>query len=545
MVACFLLLALAALPAGQALHWATLRWQWPGLVYAADSVYGRLTVQANEGQRAFFQDGRLAFETQGTLAEEVVHFPLLAHPNPQRILLIGGGVAGDLREMLKHPTVDVTYVELDPLLIRAAQGHLPAQDGATLRDPRVSLVLADGRQYVMRCTQLADGEGVGKAPCRFDVVVLDLPEPSTGTLNRFYTREFFAEVRAVLNPGGILALGLPSAENYWSPELARRNASVYHTLRAVFSETLALSGEHSYFLASDTAIESDPGVLAQRLAERGIRTRQVTASYIRYVLTTDRFAQGEQELLDYRGVRLNTDLAPICYYYDLALWLSRFYPHLRGAYESASLAKLWWIIAPLLLVAALARWRRRWAVPTAVALMGLAQMALEVTILLSFQVLYGYVYAQVSVLVTAAMLGLALGGAAGNRVLGRGRVHAERGRTAKRVLLILQLAIAGCSGILLAALSLPVPHLLVPATVAALPFLALVSAFITGMAFPLALALVPESPGGAAGMLYGADLLGGCLGAVLGAVLMIPLLGIPQTCLFVVLVGLAGLLALL
>ncbi|MCP4589673.1 MAG: hypothetical protein GY842_02920, partial [bacterium] len=269
------------------------------------------TVQAHEGQRVFFENGLLAFETQGTFPEEVAHFPLLAHPDPREVLLIGGGVAGDAREILKHPTARVTYVELDPLLIEAARAHLPPGDAAVLDDPRVTLVLGDGRLYV---------KVVRRA---FDVVILDLPEPATGALNRFYTREFFAEARAALAPGGIFALGLPSAENYWSLELARRNGSVYHTLRAVFPEVLVLPGEHNFFLASDVPLATDPAVLAGRLGERSVETRWVTPAYVEYVFTTDRFATVQAELAATVGGRLNHDLTPTCYYYNLALWLSR------------------------------------------------------------------------------------------------------------------------------------------------------------------------------------------------------------------------------
>ena len=146
----FTLLAIVAFPAGQVLHSVTLSWQWSDLVFAADSAYGRLTVQARDGQRVFFENGLLAFETQGTFPEEVAHFPLLIHPYPQEVLLIGGGVAGDVREILKHPMSSVTYVELDPLLIEAAQAHLPSQDRAILMDARVTLVLTDGRLYVQK-----------------------------------------------------------------------------------------------------------------------------------------------------------------------------------------------------------------------------------------------------------------------------------------------------------------------------------------------------------------------------------------------------------
>jgi len=681
------LLLLASFPLGRALHAVTLRWQWSDLAFAADSPYGRLTVQARDGQRAFFENGLLAFETQGVFPEEVAHFPLLAHPDPRDVLLVGGGVAGDVREVLKHPTSRVTYVELDPLLIEAAQVHLPPEDAAVLKDPRVTLVLTDGRLYVKETQRT------------FDVVILDLPEPATGALNRFYTREFFAEVRAILNPGGIFALGLPSAENYWSPELARLNGSVYHTLRTAFPEVVALPGEHIFFLASDRPLETDPAVLARRLEERGVETRWVTPAYIEYVFTTDRFVQVQAELAAMAGVRLNRDLAPVCYYYDLVLWLSRFYPApgsgrgpiLRRAFENASLVNLWWVTVPLLLVVLLVRWRRGLrpeapaglAVPFAIAGIGLAEMMLEVVILFAFQVLHGTVYAQVSLIVTAFMAGLALGGAAGNRLVApplippvrgdrrpplvppvrgdrrpplippvrgdrrpplippvrgdrspplippvrgdrtpplippvrgdrrpplippvRGdrtppsvpSVRGDRNRS-RRALIAVQAAVAVYSAVFLLIFSLRVP---VPALV--FPLLALVAGVLTGMAFPLAVALTLPLPpptrgrgedasgppgtrgrgedasgppgtrvgregagelpgsqdlplparegqgeggvGRVAGLLYGADLVGGCLGALLGAVLFVPVLGIPQTCVAIVLVGLAGLLVL-
>jgi spermidine synthase len=488
-------------------------------------------VQARDGQRVFFQNGLLAFETQGTFPEEVAHFPLLAHPDPREVLLVGGGVAGDVREILKHPAAHVTYVELDPLLIEAARAHLPPEDGAVLDDPRVELILTDGRLYVKQARRT------------FDVVILDLPEPATGALNRFYTREFFEEVRAVLAPGGIFALGLPSAENYWSPELARRNGSVYHTLRAVFPQVVVLPGEHNFFLASDVGLETDPAVLARRLTWRGVETRWVTPEYVEYVFTTDRFAGVQAELADTAGVRHNRDLAPICYYYDLALWLSRFYPNLRGAFERAGLLSLWWVAAPLGLAVVLVRWRRReWSVPFAIATIGLAEMALEVVILFAFQVLHGTIYAQVSLIVTAFMAGLALGGAAGQRVAVSGHQLAGSGWGGRRALVAAQLGVAIYSGAFPLILSLSLP---ISAPALVFPLLALVAGGLTGMAFPLAVALMRGSPARAAGALYGADLVGGCLGALLGAVLFVPLLGIPQTCVAIALVGLAGLLALL
>lgn len=516
---------------GRVWHEATLRWQWPGLVFAADSPYGRLIIQARQSQRAFFENGLLAFETQGTFPEEMAHFPLLAHPHPCRALLIGGGVAGDLREILKHNLDNVTYVELDPLLIEAAQTYLSPQDAGVLNDPRVTLIFSDGRLYTKQNMN-------SPSPDTFDVIILDLPEPSTGALNRFYTQEFFGEIQAILRPGGIFALGLPSAENYWSPELARRNSSIYHTLKEVFPEIIVLPGEHNFFLASDTPLNVDPLVLAERLRQRDIATRWVTPDYIEYVFTTDRFAGVQQELEATTNVRLNRDLTPISYYYDLALWLSRFYPNLRGIFEGTDLFNLGWVMVPLVLLVTLVRWQRRWAIPFIIAGIGLTQMMLQLVILFAFQVLHGYVYAEVSLLVTTVMAGLAVGAAVSNRLLHRQLFVIERKRI-KQVLLVVQLFIIIYSGLLPFILQGPVP---IPSLV--FPLMALLAGFITGMAFPLAVELVQGNAGRIVGKLYGADLLGGCLGALLGVIVFIPVLGIPQTCAFIALVGLAGLLAL-
>jgi spermidine synthase len=528
------ILLLASFPLGRLFHTATLGWQWPDLAFAADSPYGRLTIQARDGQRAFFENGLLAFETQGTFPEEVVHFPLLAHPDPREVLLIGGGIAGDVREVLKHPNARVTYVELDPLLIEAARAYLPPEDAAVLDDPRVTLVLTDGRLYVQGATHT------------FDAIILDLPEPATGALNRFYTREFFAEARAILSPGGVFALGLPAAENYWSPEMARRNASVYWTLRDAFPQVVALPGEHVFFLASDIPLATDPTVLVERLDERGITTRWVTPEYIRYVYTTDRFASVRAELEGMADVRRNRDLAPICYYYDLALWLSRFYPaagseqvpNLRGAFERAGLVNLGWVAAPLAALVLLARWRRRMVVPLAVACAGLAGMTLEVIVLFAFQVLHGTLYARISLIVAASMAGLAVGSTVGNRVMPPLLSPPQAGgKSARRMLLAVLLAITLYSGLLLLILplSIPAPIFLL---------LAVAGGALAGMAFPLAMALTPGDAGHTAGRLYAADLAGSFLGALTGTAFLVPLLGLPQTCIAVALVGLAGLLML-
>jgi spermidine synthase len=479
------------------------------------------------------------FETQSTFPEEVIHFPLLEHPRPRTILLIGGGAGGSLREALKHPVDQVRYVELDPALIEAARSQLPPGDRAAFDDPRAVVTLVDGRLYVKTSNQ------------RFDVIIVDLPEPSTGQLNRFYTEEFFREAKALLNEGGILSLGLPAAENYLNPEIRRRNGSVYHTLRAVFPYVLVLPGDHNFFLASDAPLSTDPPVLIRRLKERNIATRYVHEAYITYIFTTDRFRSTQESLERAEPVKLNRDLVPICYFYDMVLWLSMFYSNLNDLFYAASLLNLPWLIVPAILMVLWLR-RRPLAVPIVIGLTGFAGITLEVVILLAFQSLRGYIYHEVSLIAAAFMLGTALGGAAMNQAL-------VRTSPTVRWLAVVQIAILlyaiALPTALAGAASLPLTRNLADLI---FPTLMGLAGFLGGLEFPVAVALTQGStrrvdapapildrgtPVGAvasvAGLLYGADLLGACFGAILASVLLIPLLGIPQTC------GIVGFLSLL
>ncbi len=277
--------------------------------------------------------------------------------------------------------------------------------------------------------------------------------------------------------------------------------------------------------------------MAQRLSDRGIDTRWVNASYLEYLFTTDRFRLTLSSLRDVTPVRQNHDLRPICYYYDMVLWLTRFYSNLRGFFYAASLLRLWWLAVPLLLLL-LFNWRfRSYAVPTVIALTGFAEMTVEIVVLLAFQALRGYVYHEVALITAAFMVGTASGGATMNALLRRAALE-QRSVTPRTVFMSLQ------GGVFVYTLSLP--FLLtalsdMPLFDLLFPLLALVAGLLGGMEFPLAVSLTRGTVGRVAGWIYGSDLVGACGGALLTSALLIPVLGIPQTCYALSLSALAGL----
>jgi spermidine synthase len=403
-------------------------------------------------------------------------------------------------------------VELDPLVIETGRRFLPEH----FADPRIHVIATDARQFVRQTTN------------RYDVVILALPDPSTAQLNRFFTVEFFSGVKRVLADGGVLSFALGRYENYVSPELAQLLASAHRSLKPSFASILALPGGRVFFLASDGPLFGD---IAARVEAQGVPTKLVNRHYLDAMLTADRMADIQRAVS--QPAALNRDFSPMLYFYHLRHWMSQFTLSF-GALQAVLL---------LLLLVYLIRLRGPALVLFA---SGFAGSALEVVLLLAFQVLCGSVYHQVGVIVTVFMAGLALGALMANRSLdGRDalpRVLADRQvgptwRMGGGVKCLRYLAFA------IAALALLLPALLfslnrlssaVPAFVviqAVIALLTLILAVLVGAQFPLANRLQFDGTATGVSRLYTADFVGASLGALLASTLLIPLIGVMGVCL--------------
>jgi spermidine synthase len=465
------------------------------VVYRANSPYGRLIVCDSSGLLTFYENGVPVAATQNTTqVEEAVHYAMCQRPGARRVLLIGGGVAGDAREILRYPSVaGVTYVELDPAIIAAGRRLV----AGNLDDPRIILAAADGRRFVR------GSRG------RFDVVIVDLPDPSTSQLNRFYTAGFFAEARGAMGPDGVLAFGLGHYENFAGPELARLLSCARRTLQGAFAHVVLLPGGRVFFLASDGPLDPD---VARLIDASAVRPRLVNRNYLGATLSPDRMADIGRA--SSRPAALNTDLNPVLYYYELRRWMSQF-----GGMSAALGVAL--ALAVAVYLAALG------PVPRVIFAAGFAASGLEIVLLLGFQMLYGSVYRQVGLVVTVFMAGLAAGAWAA-------------GRAAPRVVAARALAVLG---LFIAALAAAVPPILRASQAAdaspggplvgqGLILLATLGlAAMVGAQFPLAGAA--GGPAAAPARLFGADLAGAALGALLVSSLLVPLAGVPAVCLLI------------
>jgi spermidine synthase len=158
----------------------------------------------------------------------LVHPPLFAHPNPKRVLIIGGGDGGSVREALRHAGVErVTLVEIDGLVVETCRKYFPALTSG-LDDPRAEVLIQDGFAY------LDDHQG------QFDVILVDSTDPVNLAEDNqptpaavLFTPDFYGKIQRALRPGGIAAF--QSENPFYSGPVLR---DMHRDLRAQFGKVM-------------------------------------------------------------------------------------------------------------------------------------------------------------------------------------------------------------------------------------------------------------------------------------------------------------------
>jgi spermidine synthase len=482
-------------------------WTHPHLIATQDSPYARITVTLQDGQVSIFEDDALLFNTDGTHAEELVHIAALQHPKPERILVLGGGIWGTVREALAHSPILVDYVELNPALLAVASPHVPSEIQKSLTNEKVRITIDDPRKFLKRSLN-------------YDLILVGMPEPASGQANRFYTKEFFQQCLSKLNAGGVLGFSLQSSENIWTWQQAQRIISVYQAARSAFPNVLVFPGETNIVVGSLQPLTKDPTLLASRLQSRGIRAKLVSAAFLKYLCANDRFAK-MQSLLASGDATVNSDVRPICYQYTLMIWMSKLIPAFQffdlrlWGFLNNRMSSLWCLIGLSLpfLYLSRTRWRFRRAVLAGIA--GFAGMVLETAVMLYFQIKNGILYQDVGILLTGFLTGLA----SGALLISKTRI---RSRKMLGVALLLGFAI------LSAFIGMGI-NLGKGAGLAGSLLLLFLTGFLVAGIFSYASMREANDQRDVITPMYSADLIGGCIGSVLSSLFLVPVAGLDTT----------------
>ena len=522
--------------------------RWQGLnngtelIISRDSEFQNIAIGKIGTQYSIFGNGQYitSFPDKYRSAGQA-HFFLCQHPLPRKVLLIGGGIEGMIREILKYPISELDYIELDPQLIQVASPYLPVEDKKALSDDKVRIYYGDGRHFVK------------KSKKKYDLIILNLPDPSTALINRFYTVDFFKQAKRIMNPRGVLITGVSSAVNYIGEEVGNFSSSIYRSLKAVFPYLLVTPGETNYFFATSSAhiISQNPDILAERFLKHQIKSEYFSLHHFKIFLPQDRIKFIKQALQKGQDLSLNTDLKPVSYFFHLILWeIFSQKTSTPSIFQWLSKINLYWLILPLIIFL-LIRTGYIFKHPEkledqiifnclfAIFTTGFASMALEIILIFSFQSIYGYLYQKVGLIIALFMAGLALGGYIMNRILLR------RIKRSIPVLLGIEIGISAYSFFLPFFLSILFfwsyrEDLFTFNPEYIFISLVLVAGILTGLEFPLAsnLLLQNKKAGAAAGVVDSFDHLGAFLGAFLAGTILVPLLGIKESCFLVGIINL-------
>lgn len=178
--------------------------------------------------RALFLDGKLQSCTADEFIyhEALVHPAMLQHGEPRRVLILGGGEGGTLREVLRWSTIErAVMVDIDERVISLCRDLLRDMHADAFDDPRANVVIEDAFTFMQRCTE------------QFDVVISDLTDPiGDGPSQRLFSREVFEMCHSLMAEGGMMALQAGPL----APADLPNHARIARGLREVFRQTQSL-----------------------------------------------------------------------------------------------------------------------------------------------------------------------------------------------------------------------------------------------------------------------------------------------------------------
>ncbi len=496
----------------------------PSYIVCKESPYGRIGISQEGESLTFYENATALFSYPDIEAVEyAVHLAFACTSDIRRALFIGGSMGGAVSEALKYPKIEaVDAVEIDPVMLDLAIEHMADFDCSR---SGVNYHRTDGRAFLAKMDE------------RYDVIILSIPEPLSGATNRYYTREFFELLSSRMTAQGVVFFSVEGEENYVPDDLASFLASIRRTLREVFPTVTVLPGATVRFIAGKErgALESlDGAFLSRELEKRGIETEFVNSNYITHIYSPHRIAAFTKTLDSAGETDINTDLHPTAY-------LSRALIHARqDSSRSTAFLKvllkrnrlilliviLTVVCAAFTLIPGKSAGKR--GLFAAIGTLGMSEISLELLAVMAYQARFGHLYGRITLLIGLYMAGLAAGSFLSSRAV-------ESGTSDTSLLAKVQAFMALIPILWIVVLFIP-QHAVINRSFVEMLFFVLpcMAGAAGGYQFPLADALYRQNDrkGNEQGTLYGADLFGSSLGAMLTGTLLIPGLGMIPTLVF-------------
>ena len=163
-------------------------------LYSANSEFQRIDVfDSKEFGRFLTLDGYMMLTEKDEFIyhEMITHIPVAVHPNPKKILLIGAGDGGVIRELTRYPSIEsIDLVEIDELVVEVSKKYLPTTS-CCFDDPRINFYFEDGVKFIRSCED------------KYDIIIVDSTDPF-GPGEGLFTKEFYGSCYKALKEDGIM-----------------------------------------------------------------------------------------------------------------------------------------------------------------------------------------------------------------------------------------------------------------------------------------------------------------------------------------------------
>jgi spermidine synthase len=355
-------------------------------------------------------------------AGRIAAISLCQNPGAERVLVVGSGL-GLCRELLRLPQVErVDWAHPDSEYVRLVGEFIPPE--LRIDDERFHPVSGDIRPVLADTSQ------------NYDVLILNLPHAVSSLLNRYFTAEFYHKVKAALRPRGVLAVRVAGGENVMGTELVNLGASTRQTLDEVFSRSVLVPGEDSWFVASDSdRLSGDPAALRDRFAAIVGASDIFSPEALLSVYLPDR---AEKALTVYSEVDLpkdllvNRDSRPLTHLYSMLLAARQSGAPVSRVVRLLTLAGATVFIVPILVLVVLRLlylWRTAAGDSNSatrpsgfdssflVFSAGCVSIGVVIVLMYSYQTHFGSLYLYVGVISSLFMVGLVVGASIVRRLL--------------------------------------------------------------------------------------------------------------------------------
>ncbi len=480
---------------------------WPGQTIedAFDSVYGRWHLVSYDGRPNLYNNHSLVAHGGITRTdEETISIALALHPKPVDVLFLDGAWNSMSSISSQIVTKDVEVVTIDTTPLRRFSREQLRQIMPDVDLNRMNIRRQDPGKAIAQA---------GDSTC--DVIISNAPVPLSLNASRFYSSDFFLQIRRVLRPDGVFAMTVSGSENLMSPEQTRYVGIVFRSMFQAFDrdELTIVPGDMIRVFArpgKTKPLTSDE--ILVRIRQAGIVNRYPSDGYLPYIMHPEALRLFWQYLDQEESTDISTASRPLVFPAFLNLWHSQWRPGKFTPFQCSSRVSIGMVGSILAVVAGFTIGfpARKKQVFFAVGVTGSTCMIAQIMLLFLLQLKTGALYHEAGLLVGLFSLGLATGSL----------LFSQPERPGRNRIAILQLGL----GILMTVLCLITWFTAIP-FVSLLFLAAFLSGFLGGGQFVLGAGEFP----GSVPALYLTDLAGASLSALVISSILLPVAGIPLT----------------